>query len=319
MSSNDDLHQLLARAAGRGWSDDDLDRIVARKEGPAAAEALAAVRAGRPLDPAAPILELRLLLIALPELPRLTGSRGTGADADADLLRRVRALLAKAESTEFDAEAEALSAKAQELMARHRIDRAMLAEGDRGATDDVAGRRIWIDDPYANPKFLLLSGVARANGAHAVWSSRFGFSTVFGFAAELEVIEELFTSLLVQANAALRREGPKVDEWGRSRSKRFRRSFLVAYAYRIGERLDDAVAQTVVEVAEEAGTDLVPILAARDEAVDAVLQATFPKLGRVRTSVSDAEGVYAGRFHADRADLSAGPALRREGRALSGR
>ncbi len=317
MSSNDDLLQLLARAAARGWSDDDLDRIVARKQGPAAAEALAAVRAGRPLDPGAPILELRLLLIALPELPRLSGSGGSGADAD--LLRRVRALLAKAESTEFDAEAEALSAKAQELMARHRIDRAMLAEGDRGATDDVAGRRIWIDDPYANPKFLLLSGVARANGAHAVWSSRLGFSTVFGFAAELEVIEELFTSLLVQANAALRREGPKVDEWGRSRTKRFRRSFLVAYAYRIGERLEEAVAQTVVEIAEEAGTDLVPILAARDEAVDAVLQATFPKLGRVRTSVSDAEGVYAGRFHADQADLSTGPALRREGRALSGR
>jgi hypothetical protein len=38
----------------------------------------------------------------------------------------VRALLAKAESTTYPEEADALTAKAQELMARHSIDRAML-------------------------------------------------------------------------------------------------------------------------------------------------------------------------------------------------
>jgi Protein of unknown function (DUF2786) len=307
MTSTADLQQLLARAAARGWSDDDLDRVVARKQGPAGTEALAALRAGRPIAPDAPVVELRLLLLGLPELPRLPGSGHS--QPDADLLRKVRALLAKAESTDFDAEAEALSAKAQELMARHRIDRAVLAASDGQDADEVAGRRIWIDDPYADAKFTLLAGVAEANGARAVWSKHFGFSEVFGFAAELDVIEELFTSLLVQANAALRREGPKVDAWGRSRTRRFRRSFLVAYAHRIGERLQEAVSQTVEEVTEKAGTDLVPILAARDEAVDAVLEATFPELGKVSMSVSDAEGVFAGRLHADQADLSAGPTL----------
>ena len=42
---------------------------------------------------------------------------------DEKKLSRVRALLAKAESSSFPEEAEALSAKAQELMTRHALDR----------------------------------------------------------------------------------------------------------------------------------------------------------------------------------------------------
>jgi hypothetical protein len=45
------------------------------------------------------------------------------ADLDQRMLDRVRALLAKAESTDFPQEADAFTARAQELMARHRIDR----------------------------------------------------------------------------------------------------------------------------------------------------------------------------------------------------
>ncbi|NEA40757.1 DUF2786 domain-containing protein, partial [Streptomyces sp. SID11385] len=41
------------------------------------------------------------------------------------MLTRIRALLAKAEATGFPEEAEALTTKAQELMARHSIDEAL--------------------------------------------------------------------------------------------------------------------------------------------------------------------------------------------------
>ena len=54
---------------------------------------------------------------------------GTGAD-EARLYDKVRALLRKAESTSFPAEAEALTAKAQDLLARYALDRALL-DGDR--------------------------------------------------------------------------------------------------------------------------------------------------------------------------------------------
>ncbi|HET8683001.1 MAG TPA: DUF2786 domain-containing protein, partial [Micromonosporaceae bacterium] len=52
-----------------------------------------------------------------------------GRAADPRQLDRVRALLAKAESTTFAEEAEAYTAKAQELMARHSIDYALLSVG----------------------------------------------------------------------------------------------------------------------------------------------------------------------------------------------
>ncbi len=139
-------------------------------------------------------------LTDLPTLPRLvdppsawrSGMRADGASLPRPVLDKVRALLAKAESTTFDAEAEAFTAKAQELMTRYRIDRAMLGrDGARG--DDPIGRRIVIDDPYADARATLLDQVARANGCRTAWSKDLGFSTVFGFGAELDAVEELFT------------------------------------------------------------------------------------------------------------------------------
>ncbi len=229
-----------------------------------------------------------------------------------DLLARIRALLAKAESSTFEAEAEVFTAKAQELMARHRIDRAVLADEHPGRlADGVEGRRITVDDPYATAKFHLLAGLADVNGARAVWSRGQSVATVFGFSVEVDIIEELFTSLLVQATAAMQREGSKQDAYGRNRTRAFRRSFLLAFADRVARRLQESVDRVVDEAGTETGTDLVPLLAAREEAVELKLKETFPKLGTMRTSVSDAEGLFAGRMAADRADLSAGPRLHR--------
>ena len=258
-------------------------------------------------------------LLALPTIPRLAdppsawvdGPPRPVGDVPAGLLGKIRALLAKAESTTFDAEAEAYTAKAQELMARHRIDRALLADAAPVDDTDVVGRRIGIDDPYASAKYLLLAGLAQVNGARAVWSKALGAATVFGFPVELDIIEELFTSLLVQATAAMQREGSKEDAYGRSRTKAFRRAFLMAYGDRVAERLRHSVDDTVTTVAAETGTDLVPILAARDEAVAARVDEVFPRLRSMSASISDAEGVFAGRLAADRADLSAGPPIER--------
>ena len=58
-------------------------------------------------------------------------------------------MLAKAESTTFPDEAEALTAKAQELMDRHAIDRAMLAASSPGHTSTPEGRQVPVDAPYA--------------------------------------------------------------------------------------------------------------------------------------------------------------------------
>ncbi|MFD0595252.1 DUF2786 domain-containing protein [Catellatospora coxensis] len=70
--------------------------------------------------------------------PRRTGS-GTGKSTDQRMLDRIRALLAKAESTGFPEEAEAFTAKAQQLMARHSIDHALIDAATGRATDRPPG------------------------------------------------------------------------------------------------------------------------------------------------------------------------------------
>jgi len=92
------------------------------------------------------------------------------ASPDRRMLDKVRALLAKAESIEYAEEAESLSAKAEELMARHRIDYALLA-ADAGTRDAPVGVRVTIDNPYEDPKATLLERVAEANGCRAAFSN----------------------------------------------------------------------------------------------------------------------------------------------------
>ncbi|ARF79911.1 DUF2786 domain-containing protein [Kitasatospora aureofaciens] len=227
------------------------------------------------------------------------------------MLARIRALLAKAESTEYPEEAEALTAKAQQLMAQHSIDEALVAAAaaDRNTP---AALRIGVDNPYEGPKTMLLDAVAAANRCRVVWAKEFGFCTVIGFDGDLDGVELLYTSLLVQATHALNKAGSGKD----SRSKAFRQSFLVAYAARIRERLTAATERTTTAAAagrhlREDGTEeqllpdarLLPALAARSAAVDEEVGRLFPKLVSQRVRVSDGEGWAAGRAAADRAAL----------------
>ncbi len=233
------------------------------------------------------------------------------------MLSRIRALLAKAESTEFPQEAEALTEKAQQLMAQHSIDEALLAAGQAGQSAGVPGSvRIGVENPYEGPKAMLLDAVAAANRCRVVWAKEFSFCTVIGFDSDLDAVELLYTSLLVQATAAMQRAGSRQHLDGASRTRAFRQSFLVSYAARIRERLTEATERTTREAAagrhlREDGTAeqlqpderLLPALAAREEAVDSATDRMFPKLTSQRVRVSDGEGWAAGRAAADRAAL----------------
>ena len=223
---------------------------------------------------------------------------GGGAEADTRVLDKVRGLLAKAESTTFPDEAEALSAKAQELIARHSIDLALLATD----VDVPGGRKIYIEPPYPKPKFQLLAEVADANGCRAVWSNSRKTATVIGHQGDLDVTDLLFTSLLIQGTRAILSEGAIRDEYGATRTKSWRNAFWFGYAYRIGERLEEASESVRAEVADD-NANLLPVLARRSDEVDRVVEETFPNLGSLRVPVSNSAGIRAGRQHADRADI----------------
>src|SRR5439155_16456992 len=263
------------------------------------------------------VVEVLAFVASLPPLPKLRSAERPRPPVSGRILERVRALLAKAESTTFPEEAEALSAKAQELMARHAIDRALLdaTAGLGGA--GVAGRRLLIDDPYAKEKSLLLAEVADANRCKAIWSPDFGCSTVFGADDDLDIVDLLFTSLLCQATAAMAAAGSSAEGplGRRARTRSFRQSFMVAYGTRIGVRLHEATAAAEGEAAAAHGSErLLPVLAARQAAAEEAAREAFPHLGRSKFSAHDAEGYAAGAAAADVATLN----IRREVKDTAG-
>ncbi|MFD0316463.1 DUF2786 domain-containing protein [Streptomyces flavalbus] len=300
---------VLAQAAGddrprgRRWTDQLAD--LERRYGDTAAPA-PAPRSDR-FSHATAVLELYRLLLRLPALQPLdepARARPTPRSSEPRALARIRALLAKAEATGYPDEAEALSAKAQELMARHSVDEALLAARTPDA-DAPGACRIGVDAPYEQAKAVLLDAVATANHCRAVWNEPFGFSTVVGFEPDLEAVELLYTSLLVQATTAMTKAEAAQRAGGRKRTKTFRQSFLAAYAHRIGTRLATAAEEATARTAESQAADLLPVLASREVAVTAATDRLFPETTTARLrGVSDAAGWTEGSRAADRAQVT---------------
>ena len=315
--------QLRAIDARRWWPSDQ-DHVTAR-----------AAREG--FEPVLRLaLALAALLTRLPRIEIIDPAPGTapppsrtatrGAPAGEPLLERVRQLLAKAESTPYEAEADTFTTAAQSLMARHSIDAAMLA-ATTPHTDRPCARRVWIERPYEREKVRLLHVVAEANRCRTVWSSGLGFVTVVGHEVDQAAVDTLFTSLLLQGTRAMTHEGA-ASRSGAARTRGFRKSFLFSYAVRIGERLREAtLAETEAAMGQEAAAmahqgaapaprprgpggsgrsqALVQVLSARSAEVDAAVDAMFPTTVARRSSVpSDLRGWEAGWRAAETATLA---------------
>ncbi|WBB80727.1 DUF2786 domain-containing protein [Micromonospora sp. WMMD882] len=290
--------QLAALDARVWWADD-----AAHLAGWAARERLDRVTALRE------VVEVLAVLESLPPVAVLRpppGASEVGAApsgrSGSRMLDRVRALLAKAESTSYPAEAEALTGKAQELMARHSIDEALL---ETGPADQPGGIRLGTDAPYAGAKALLAQEVAAANRCESVWSDDLGFATVLGFPADLDAVEVLYTSLLVQATTAMLRGRAQRRRASGRRTREYDESFLNAFALRIGERLRAATERTSREAAAtDGGERLLPVLATRSDAVRRRAETLFPEVTRGRLTIRDEEGWSSGAAAADRARLA---------------
>lgn len=275
---------------------------LARLEAPAAAD----LRKPRGLELALGLAAVLSTLPAITELLPPPGStqnatRSRASGNDTRQLSRVRTLLAKAESTEYPEEAEALSAKAQELISRHALDRLIEQSDERTSDNTVVARRFWIDAPYVMAKAVLVDAVADANRCRSVVSEQLGFSTIIGDAADLDSVEVMCTSLLVQANRAMLTYGRQTDQRGTSRTRSFRSSFLTSYASRIAELLSTATAHATEE-SGRAGA-LVPVLRQQAELVDEACEQLFPQVISREATISNRYGWAAGRAAADLALL----------------
>jgi hypothetical protein len=259
----------------------------------AVVDAIASIAALPQLDP----------LLPPPGRPRVGVNRRVTSDP---VLERIRNLLAKAESTNFEAEASAFTAKAQELMTRHAIDLAALEVGARSANEPMA-IRVPLDRPYTRAKSRLLHVVAQSNRCRAVFDAEVSMSTVVGIDSDVAAVELLFTSLLVQSSIALDEAGRSAGAGSRARSQAFRSSFLDAFTWRIHERLRAINDAVLAQAQRDRGDAFLPVLHARSEAIDRFIEERFGKLRRVSSSRTfDAAGWASGRAAGDSARLTTG-------------
>ena len=153
-----------------------------------------------------------------------------------------------------------------------------------------------IESPYASAKILLLNAVATAHGVRVITTSdKSARATVIGFDGDLRLVDLLFTSLLLQAAASLRREA--------NTGRAFRRAFLIGFAREVGARLRKARENAVAETGDPSTE-----LAIRDRLseVDDAVREHFPRLVTYRTSFSDHTGLAAGHRSGATASLSTG-------------
>lgn len=223
-------------------------------------------------------------------------------------LRRVRGLLDQAERTTYPDEAETFAAKAAELMARYRIDEAMLARTDRRHDRGIVEASIDLGrGQYVRARLALLAAVADAFGCRLLTSSgphgRTGH--VIGQATDTEQVSLLYTSLLVQATRAADAEPcPRGHA-----SVTFRRGFLLGFAERVGDRLAGQMSGAIddadrVGPADADGSSVAVVLADRRHQVDQWVADRYPRLGRLGRAAPVSPGAVAqGAAAGDRADI----------------
>ena len=208
----------------------------------------------------------------------------------ADYVRKIQGLLATAESLADqgnDEAAGAYVAKAHALQQKYSIDQAMLADG--AEQPKVIVDRTWVmPGAYGRRKVNLAHVVAVHTGCAGYFARgddggyRF---TVFGFTADVEWAEALFTSLCHQAEAALRFAEKGPFEHGRS----FTTAFLEGFTHEVQGRLREAAREAEAAATREHdgaraghnGRSVALVLADKAKRVDAELKA---RVGRLSTS-----------------------------------
>jgi Protein of unknown function (DUF2786) len=238
------------------------------------------------------------------------------------LLDRVRKLLAKAEAEGVTPpEAQALTAKAAELMARYGIDRALLAAA-RPETDAPGSRKVDLDNPWKRVKAHLLCGLGAAMRCQCILlTTPAGLRVhMFGYDSDIERTDVLYTSVLVQMSHGL--AVAVVPD--RASLRAWRRSWLLGFGAAVISRVK-AAEQAAAARADQAapqqagGASTALVLADRSLVIRAAVQREYPVTRAARTTYSGT-GYGAGYEKGQRADLGtrrvtrpASPRLTRSG------
>jgi hypothetical protein len=247
------------------------------------------------------------------------GGTPVNADTPDALLARVRKLLVKAEADGVtQAEAQALTAKAAELMAKYGIDRALLAAA-RPETDRPDDRVMDIANPWARVQAHLLCGLAAALRCQCVILPSTGPGSrihVFGFASDIERTDVLYTSLLLQMWQGLSTAEPPA--WSRN-TRAWRRSWLLGFATAVVARVraaEQRAAQRATDAPVGTGPSAALVLADRTKIIERTLRQAYPVTRTSRVTYSGA-GYGTGYEQGQRADIGTSRLGKTPGRALT--
>jgi hypothetical protein len=222
-------------------------------------------------------------------------------------LAQVRALLAQAEDpAATPAEAERFSAKAFELMAKYGIERAMLADAEP-ELDRPGDRVIHVEGAYTVDRIALLRAITRPLNLQSIrLRDRQGRITsrihVFGYEADLDRAEMLFTSLLLQAFNGMKHGRPAYGE----SPVAYRKTWLMGFSQAVEARLEAAEARARNDApTSPSGRSAELVLADRASVVLARFQGAYPKIKKGGTRTIWGSGFNAGQAAGNRADLGA--------------
>jgi Protein of unknown function (DUF2786) len=238
-----------------------------------------------------------------------------------DILRRVRLLMDKAESTPFEEERNACIQKAQALMLRHAIDEAMIRHDPRAEREVPIVKHIPYTEGkgYHQAKVDLLAAVARNNRCKVVFytksqssSNKTRYADIIGFADDVAWVEMMYTSLWLQlmdagikAHARLEPEWDwRKDDYVLPHRKTFIAAFAEGFIAEVSTRMWQANKQTMAEAeAQTTGSELA--LIDRKAQVDNFYDGLYPNLknmGRSRNKGNEA-GYSSGREAGRRANI----------------
>lgn len=176
-------------------------------------------------------------------------------DSATKYAEKIAKLLAKAESTNSQQEAEAFIAKAQELMTTYAISEAMLQDARNGNSkqrEEIVEKHLDYSPPRSKAASAIGVAIARANGCKVLVSDLRKYSKVYrvhiiGFESDVARVQMLDSSVRIQMQSALttwwadQRKNNEAVQWMTGSEKdRTRRDFIFGYANGLSEILHQA-------------------------------------------------------------------------------
>jgi uncharacterized protein DUF2786 len=240
-------------------------------------------------------------------------------EASDRLLDRVRKLLAKAEDEGVTtAEAEALTAKAAELMAKYGIDRALLA-ARQPETDRPDSRLVDIYNPWGRVRAHLLCGLAAALRCQPILVTAEDGTLrvhIFGFASDIERTDMLYTSVLIQMWHGL--IAAEVPVGAAARVRAWRRSWLLGFAAAVTARVRAAEnrAEQAAPLAADGNPSAALVLADRSLVIRRKVAEAYPHTRTARTTYTGG-GYDDGYAEGKRADIGTSRVQNQRDRSLA--